>query len=210
MDLLETLAMQCRKPSGVFGSVIGMVMNVEHNALRTWGFGHIDIPRDGAILDIGCGGGKAVKALADAASLGKVYGIDYSHDMVRLSSRVNKSLIKGDRVEITHGSVSSLPFENGFFDVITAFETTFFWPDFEEGLKEVNRVLKQSGTLLIVNENYKNGRCEIEKSEWIQKSGIHLYSPQEYRDILDRTGYGDIEINELPDKHWIAAVAQKP
>jgi ubiquinone/menaquinone biosynthesis C-methylase UbiE len=48
--------------------------------------------------------------------------------------------------------VSQIPWEDGAFDLVTAFETVYFWPDFEGGLKEVRRVLKPGGTLFICNE----------------------------------------------------------
>jgi hypothetical protein len=44
-----------------------------------------------------------------------------------LSKRVDKSLIKNSRVEIQHGSVSSLPYSDKIFDTLTAFETIQFW-----------------------------------------------------------------------------------
>ena len=81
------------------------------------------------MLDVGCGGGKSVQVLARAAPHGKVYGLDYSEEMVRLARRVNRALIHEGRVEIPHGTVSALPFPDGFFDLVTGFETYCFWPD---------------------------------------------------------------------------------
>lgn len=57
-------------------------MNFGHSGLTRWGLGFIDIARDIDALDIGCGGGKAVKRLAKIATDGKVVGIDYSPDAV--------------------------------------------------------------------------------------------------------------------------------
>jgi len=64
-------------------------MNFGHTKVRQWGLSHISIKPDSCVLDIGCGGGKAVKEIASYVSKGKVYGIDYSEDMVELSKNSN-------------------------------------------------------------------------------------------------------------------------
>lgn len=54
-----------------------------------------------------------------------------------------------------------LPFGNDVFDLITAFETIYFWPDILEALKQVHRVLKPNGTFMICNEvNGENPKDE--------------------------------------------------
>jgi len=75
-------------------------MNFGHSQVRRWGLGHISIKPDAIILDIGCGASKTVQELAKSAPRGKVYGINYSEDMVQLSKKLNDSLIKQDFVEI--------------------------------------------------------------------------------------------------------------
>ena len=43
------------------------------------------------------------------------------------------------------GSAAALPFEEGVFDLVTAFETVYFWPDIEECFRGVRRTLKAGG-----------------------------------------------------------------
>lgn len=45
-----------------------------------------------------------------------------------------------------------LPFEAERFDLVTAFETVYFWPDLPKSFREIRRVLRPGGTLLICNE----------------------------------------------------------
>jgi len=61
MGLLKKIGVQCKKPSGRFGRFVGRFMNFEHTKIRQWGLSHISIKPDSCVLDIGCGGGKAVK-----------------------------------------------------------------------------------------------------------------------------------------------------
>jgi len=79
---MEKMVKQCRKPTGLFGRFVGMGMNRGHSRLRRWGLSHISIKTNAIILDVGCGGGKAVQELARISSSGKVCGIDYSEEMV--------------------------------------------------------------------------------------------------------------------------------
>ena len=82
------------------------------------------------ILDVGCGGGKTVSRLAQLAPQGKVFGIDYSPDMVKFSKKINKNLIAQKRAEIMDGPVEKMSFQDDLFDLVTAFETYYFWTNF--------------------------------------------------------------------------------
>ena len=79
----------------------------------------------------------------------KVFGLDYSSKSVEESIKFNQEAVDAGNVEVLEGSVSDIPFEDGVFDLVTAFETTYFWPDLENDLKEIHRVLKDDGQILI-------------------------------------------------------------
>lgn len=199
MNFVEKFIKQGEKPSGVFGRLLGRLMNMGHRDMYRWGVEHVSIEPDAIILDIGCGGGKAVQFLAKHVPNGKVYGIDHSPDMVKLARNVNQTLIKDDRVEISHGSVSSLPFSNERFTLVTAFETIQFWPNLSEDLKEIKRVLKPSGKLLIVNRHPK------QDSKWAEF--LQLHTPEAYRNVLDKAGFIDIVIDENSKVNWLGVLA---
>jgi SAM-dependent methyltransferase len=190
-------------PSGLLGRFLGVLMNVGHSDAYHWGLDRITVKPDSIALDIGCGGSKAVILLAARASNGKVYGIDHSLDMVDLSRKVNKSLVQSGRVKIDHGSVSSLPYSDDLFDVVTAFETIEFWPSLSEDLKEVKRVLKPSGVLLIVN------RCPgaEEQDNWAEL--LQLCTPDEFWECLSDAGYCDIAVDDSSKPGWIMVLAKK-
>jgi ubiquinone/menaquinone biosynthesis C-methylase UbiE len=209
MGFFEKYVMQCRKPSGRFGKFVGRMMNFGHAKVRHWGISHISIKPDAYILDIGCGGGKAVQELAMSSPNGKVYGIDYSEDMVQLSKKLNETFIKKGLLEIKYGTVSSLPFAGNMFDLVTAFEAYYFWPNLIDDLKEIKRVLKPGGTLLIVNEVYKDDQFEKRNSKWVKLLDMQIHTPNEYKDFLMKAGYHVVKIDNIPQKNWITAVAEK-
>jgi SAM-dependent methyltransferase len=208
---------QFRKPTGWLGKIAGLGMNREHEKVWRWGLEHIAVAPDAVILDVGCGGGGTIKILAQSASRGKVYGVDYSEDVLLTAHRVNQALIDQGRVELRHGSVSDLPFPDDTFDLVTAFETTIFWPSPVEDLREVRRVLRSpepaegepGGTLLIANEAYVDVRFEERNAKWSRWAGFQLQTPEETHQCLVEAGYARVEIDTLPENNWIAAIAQK-
>ena len=209
MRLIEKFVMQCRKPSGRLGRFVGRSMNFGHTKVRQWGLSHISIKPDSCVLDIGCGGGKTVKEIASSVTKGKVYGIDYSEDMVQLSKKVNDNLIKQRIVEIMYGTVSSLPFPDNMFDFVTVIETYYFWPDLINDLIEVKRVLKPGAFLLLVHAAYKDDRFKKRNSKLVNLLDIKIHTPDEYKGFLSEAGYQIEKINSLPEKNWITVVAQK-
>ena len=200
---------QFRHPTGRRGRFVAALMNRRHKSLTLWSLAHVKIEPHSIILDVGCGGGKTVNRLAQLAPLGKVFGIDYSADMVKYSKKVNKKLIAEDRVEIVRGSVEKMGFSAGFFDLITAIETYYFWPTFSGALKEILRVLKPGGHLLLVNEMVKDGVYEVKYAKIIEKAHVHLVPLIETRDTLEAVGFEDVQIFIKSGSPWNAVLAKK-
>ena len=209
MGIMQAMFAQFRKPTGWMAKFAALGMNREHEKVWRWGLEHVAITPDTVILDVGCGGGGAVKILAQTASGGKICGVDYSEDVLLIARRVNRVLIEQGRVELKHGSVSDLPFPDAAFDLATAFETSMFWPNLVDALREVQRVLRPGGTLLIANEAYTDTRFEKRNTKWARLANFQLQTPEETRQCLLEAGYAQVEIETLPDKNWIAVIAQK-
>ena len=204
-DLLN----QYKRPTGRRGRVVAALMNKRHEALTLWGLTHVNIEPDYMILDVGCGGGKAITRLAKRAVLGKVFGIDYSVDMVEYSQKINKTLIAENRVKIREGSVEKTGFPDNFFDLVTAIETYYFWPRLPNALQEIKRVLKPEGKLLLVNEMVKDGVYEVEHAEMIEKTQVCLFPLEEIRRIMESVGFVNVQIFTKDGSPWNAILAQK-
>jgi ubiquinone/menaquinone biosynthesis C-methylase UbiE len=204
MGVMEKLLKQARMPEGRFGAFWARFMNIGHSNLTRWGLSHISINKDDTILDIGCGGGKTVNTLAKIAAEGKVYGIDYSEVSVAVSTSKNKKLIDAGRVRILHASVDSLPFPDDMFNLVTAVESFYFWPDLINNLQEIRRVLKPGGSVIIVNAIYRDERFEKRNSELAIMGDFTYHLPDEFRVFLKDAGYSSIKIELLEKKNWIA------
>ena len=166
-----------RKPAGEDGEKILDRMNEgHHKVLAEWGLSHIDIVSGAKMLDIGCGGGANLRRLLEKCPDGHVIGVDYSEVSVRKSTETNEAAIAEERCRVLGGDVSQLPLEAETFDLATAFETIYFWPDIEQSFSEVKRVLKDGGMFFICNESDGRDESSIRNAEIIQ--GMALYTPE--------------------------------
>ena len=209
MGLTEYIVKQAKKPRGKFGIFFARAMNSGHSNLTQWGLSHISIGRNFVILDIGCGGGKTINRLAGTAVDGKVYGIDYSEASVTAATGVNRKYIDTDRVAILHASVEAIPFSDNIFDLVTGIETCYFWPDMVNNLKEIKRVLKPGGSVILINESYKSAEFEKRNTSWAEAGDFTSYLPEDFEEFFKDAGYSPVTIDVLPDKNWMTATGIK-
>jgi len=202
---------QCRKPDGWLGRWLLRNMNKRHSGVTDWGLSHVAIPRDGAILDVGCGGGRTIAKLAAAFGSGMVYGIDHSADSVGMASKLNTKLVNSGRVVIRQGSVSQLPYANDKFDLVTAVETHFFWPDLANDVREVLRVVAPGGMFVMIAEVYKGANAAMSKmvEKYAPKTGMTLLSPDEHRDLLEDADFDEVQVFTDESKGWICVLGSK-
>ena len=200
---------QCHRPMGVRGRTVAALMNKHHDLLSTWGLNHVQIENNFNILDVGCGGGRTICKLANQAVKGRVFGIDYSKDMIAYSRRENKKLVDGGRVQLVQCSVEKISFQQDLFDLVTAIETYYFWSNLYEAFKEIKRLLKPTGTLLIISEMIKDGKYEKENAQMIVKSKVNLVSLQQIKGLLCSAGFFKVEILRKTNSPWNAVIAKK-
>lgn len=202
---------QSQHPRGWIGRWVLRNMNTRHSKVTDWGLSRVAIGRNSAILDVGCGGGRTVAKLA-AMTNAKVIGVDPSAASIAVASKLNQHLINSGRVEIRQASVSDLPFAEATFDLITAVETHFWWPDLPNDVGQVARVLKAGGTFVIIAEVYRGSTARnarlIEK--YLPAVGLKLMTVDEHRSLLEENGFGEIEIAVVSDRGWICCKAAKP
>lgn len=159
--MLDFITKKFSKPEGRFSGLFLNLMNKGHKKAEIWALSKIEIKDDMCVLDVGCGGGFNLKNIATKLKIGQVFGVDYSKDCVEYSKKFNQEAVSDGRMQILEASVENLPFENGKFDIITAFETIYFWPDLRQNLKEIYRVLKHGGSFYIFAELALDEKAKI-------------------------------------------------
>jgi len=208
VNLLGALLSQSGRSRGWFGRLLVRVMNLGHAGLTRWGLSKVEIPEQANILDIGCGGGRTLEHLASLVKLGKTVGIDYSEDAVAVARKRNQKLIVNGRVEVLHGSVSSMPFSDATFECVTAVETYYFWPDIATDLAEIRRVMKPNGQLVIIAGMHLGSKFDKRNMKLIRVGGMRCFSVQEFEDTLQDAGFSNVAVTVEPRKGWICVVSE--
>jgi ubiquinone/menaquinone biosynthesis C-methylase UbiE len=207
-NLMESFLAKAKYPQGLGRNALLWSMNIAHRGISKWGLSFLEIKKDHKILDIGCGGGKNIKSMLEWVDTGKVCGLDISAASVAYSKRVNRRAIGENRAEIKLGGANSIPWPDGEFDRVTAFETVFFWPDPEACFREVARVLKPGGEFQICNSIDPDRNYEKLKY-WIDLLEIAESAKTDFAGVLTRAGFGGVK-KIASQKYGLVIKGKKP
>lgn len=180
----------CRKPSGILGGFMIGMMNMGHGDLIRNGLAQCSLAPGQTVLDIGCGGGYAISRMAERAE--QVYGVDYSPVSVKKSLAKNKRAVKEGRVHVLLSSVDHMPFQCGMFDLITAFETIYFWRDIRENFRRIHELLKPGGEFFIALEAYIENGEAVNLPSPFRNLEMSLYSIPELENLLACAGFASV------------------
>lgn len=135
----------------------------------------IKIDENSTVLDFGCGTGNytwAIKKVSNA----NIFGVEPSDGMRE------KAQEKGMDIEFKRGDHTSIPFDNGFFDLIYMTDVIHHIPDLNSMFGEFHRTLKPNGKICILTESHN----QIETRFWSDYFPATVTAEKErYPDIPD-------------------------
>ena len=137
-------------PRGLLGRLGGMIMARSTIQRNAWTIRLLTIHPGDHILDVGCGPGALIHALAQHTPDGLVAGIDTSPVMLHQASRRNAGSIQHGRVHLQRASAMALPFADATFDIVLSANSVQLWPNQLAGVTEMRRVLKPGGQIAII------------------------------------------------------------
>jgi ubiquinone/menaquinone biosynthesis C-methylase UbiE len=188
----ELIARQSRRPSGWLGEVVARVMAFDTATANRIAVERLAAQGDEAVLEIGCGHGRTLARLA-AAPCGFLAGIDASEVMVRIARRRLRRWIEAGRVEISLATSRALPCPDDRFDAAFAVHVLYFWSDPVADLREIRRVLRPGGRVLLA---YRPRDAEAIAA--LPESVYSLQTIEEVEGLLARAGFGSIRSTEHP------------
>ncbi len=183
----QELAKHLRQPEGETGKEVGLQMNKGNKHICLNSYKVLNPKNKNHILEIGMGNGFFVKDLLEMADDLNYVGVDFSPIMVDEANFINKEFIKSGKVRFEQASIEKLPFNDNTFDSITTTNTLYFWPQPQNNAKELLRVLKPGGKLLIAYRS-KDFMDQIELS----KHGFTKYEIVDAENLLTKSGFNQI------------------
>ena len=191
MSVVDSILMRMfGRPKGILGRLGGIIMARTNRKFASWVINLLDIQPNDRVLEVGFGPGVGIQLLARSASAGYVAGIDPSEEMVGQATARNVKAIESGQVDLRHGSVEGLPFEDNTFDKALAINSMQVWPDAMAGLREIRRVMKPGGRIAL---------------------GFTLYSGQPSRGLTETlTSAAFTEAHIVETDKGFCALATKP
>lgn len=205
MGVFKAIFKNTRKPEGMLGKWMVSSMNHAHAAVADWGMDHVSALHPTMIAELGCGGGRNARELLRRFPEANLTALDYSEISVEKAKRVNQYEIQSGRCRVLQGDVSQLPFGSEEFDLVTAFETVYFWPGPIDSFCEVYRILKPGGVFLIVNESDGMG---LSDNMWLSAiDGLRIFNKTQLSIFLNEAEFSSITVDHDAAKHRLCILA---
>ncbi len=200
---------QYMKPEGEEGIKVLDKMNEHHKELSAWAIATIpEAFTASRVLDIGCGGGSVLRVFSMKWPRSVCDGIDISETAVEYAKKKSSFLIAAGKIRVQVAGVSDIPFPDGEFDLITAVETYFFWPDLENDIRSAASKLREGGLMLIVSEQFFNGKNDADLSKVCKSHHMTLVSNNEMVRLMEGAGM-TVKMTVDEDRNWVAFLGKK-
>lgn len=196
-----------RFPSGKSGILTLQRMNKMHNIGSLWAIEKIKTNNENIkILDVGCGGGQNLLNFAEKFPNAKLFGIDYSPTSIKFCAKNCKNLIGENRLKLELCDIHKTNFKEREFDIVSAFETLYFWKNLDACFAEIKRILKLNGLFFIFLE----GTTKETLNEWNKSVELaNMLTCNELVEILQKNDFKDVEFFTLENSEKSCFLAYK-
>jgi ubiquinone/menaquinone biosynthesis C-methylase UbiE len=148
------------------------------------------------VLEIGCGNGYATRMISEKIQPGgTAYGVDISDKMIQTAIEKSKNY-PGTVFKIA--DFSSLPFDNGTFDLVLSVESIYYAEDLLKALIEVRRTLKKAGAFFCISYFFIEHSNSSVWADFIPLK-MHYLSENDYICIFKEAGFSNIKTRRILD-----------
>ena len=190
------IASQLRKPRGLFGKIVlSRILNRENSIMNETTLELLNLKPSDQTLEIGFGGGALLSLMLKTQPQNKLYGADFSLDMVTLCRQKFSTFINKHLMQLDYAPVNKLPYKANTFTKICSVNTFYFWHDYSLALKELRRILRDNGVLVLT----LGDKNSMQKSD-ITQHGFNLFTYHDVIQLLEAEGFKITQVKEENDK----------
>jgi len=155
--------------------------------------GALEVRPGQRVLEIGFGGGAAVPATLRALEgEGHLCAVDLSPDMVVLAAKRFRTAVEDRTLLLANGDVAALPLESGVFDSAYALHSHMYWPSPLTGVREIHRVLRPGGRVLLGMDVVSG----IRLIQWFGR-GYEPVGPDRLAELFQEADFTDVTTSRL-------------
>ncbi len=165
--------------------------------------------KSGRVLDLGTGSGRLAIELAKARGTSfEITGVDVSENMLELAQENAQCSGVGDKIRFVLANADSLPFADGYFDLVISYASLHHWFKPAEVFREAKRVVKKGGVVIIRDNRRIYGNPFWETFIWTlsrfmnrrhrenwPKAILASYTISEVKSILTEAGLNDFQVS---------------
>ena len=166
------LLKQSKQPTGLVGIWMMKIWNQVYFPMVKWAISQLEQRNVKNILDVGIGNGQSTLYLKQYFPNSKVVGFDISKTAITQAKKWNIADVNFELKDVGQTTYSAES-----FDLITAFQTHFHWPDLSRAFSELRRILRRDGLILLA--------CEWSKLTYFQPE---LKKEEEFAAFLNNKG----------------------
>lgn len=177
-------------PRGLVGKLVLMGMNFGHKSIYS-NVAKVLKPQPGDdLLEVGCGNGYFLKKYA--SHVHSVAGLDLSELAIEMARKKHRDRIRTGIAQFVRGEASQLPWEDNRFSAVTSMGSFIMFPKPLESLKEMYRVLRPGGRVVVgIEWNAEDG---LDHTKEIKEYGMSLWTEDEVRAMMKEAGFSEISI----------------
>lgn len=144
------------------------------------------------LLDVAIGTADLAIEMVKQGKAQLVTGIDLSTEMMKIGAKKVEKAHLQEQISFTEGSALALPYPDGHFDAVTCAYGVRNFSDLNQGLREMRRVLKPGGQLMILEFSYPKNKIivwfyDLYFSHFLPKIGKWLSHDKTAYDYLNRS-----------------------
>ncbi|WP_167349705.1 class I SAM-dependent methyltransferase [Pseudoalteromonas neustonica] len=163
------------------------------------------------VLDIGCGSGAAVRAIASNLTTGHATGIAPTPKMLEIATKLTVKDSNFQQVTYLLAGAEKIPVESESCDLVLAVNTLHHWVNVNDGLNEVLRILKPSGRFVSVDDLWEES-VEYSQEQANDKDNENSSCKHELKTrngivkLLNKTGFTNISNSEHREPDATASI----